>query len=335
MRCPDLGEPMRRREFIRAIAAGTLVWPLATRAQQSERTRRIGVLMGYPEGDKQAQAGVIALQKGLQSVGWIEDRNVQSDYRWAGPDADKARTFAKELVGMSPDVIVSSTNQVTAILQQETRTIPIVFAFVGDPVGSGFVQTLSKPGGNLTGFANFENSIGGKWLELLTELAPQAKRVGCPSAAPNVGFFHAAQTAAPASGLALIPLPVNNAADIERGVTAFAAERNGGLIVAPHAVTLGNRDLIDQLALKYRLPAVYSDRYFAESGGLISFGNNTPDLFGRAASYVDRILKGAKPSELPVQLPTKFELVVNLKAAKAIGLSVPPTIISRADDVIE
>ena len=239
---------------------------------------------------------------------------------------------------MSPDVIVSSTNQVTAILQQETRTIPIVFAFVGDPVGSGFVQTLSKPGGNLTGFANFENSIGGKWLELLTELAPQAKRVGfiyCPSAAPNVGFFHAAQTAAPASGLALIPLPVNNAADIERGVTAFAAERNGGLIVAPHAVTLGNRDLIDQLALKYRLPAVYSDRYFVESGGLISFGNNTPDLFGRAASYVDRILKGAKPSELPVQLPTKFELVVNLKAAKAIGLSVPPTIISRADDVIE
>jgi putative tryptophan/tyrosine transport system substrate-binding protein len=338
MRCPDLGEPMRRREFIRAIAAGTLVWPLATRAQQSERTRRIGVLMGYPEGDKQAQAGVIALQKGLQSVGWIEDRNVQSDYRWAGPDADKARTFAKELVGMSPDVIVSSTNQVTAILQQETRTIPIVFAFVGDPVGSGFVQTLSKPGGNLTGFANFENSIGGKWLELLTELAPQAKRVGfiyCPSAAPNVGFFHAAQTAAPASGLALIPLPVNNAADIERGVTAFAAERNGGLIVAPHAVTLGNRDLIDQLALKYRLPAVYSDRYFVESGGLISFGNNTPDLFGRAASYVDRILKGAKPSELPVQLPTKFELVVNLKAPKAIGLSVPPTIISRADDVIE
>jgi ABC transporter substrate binding protein len=189
--------------------------------------------MGYPEGDKQAQAGVIALRKGLQSVGWIEGRNVQSDYRWAGPDADKARTFAKELVGMSPDVIVSSTNQVTAILQQETRTIPIVFAFVGDPVGSGFVQTLSKPGGNLTGFANFENSIGGKWL-----------------------------AAATASGLALIPLPVNNAADIERGVTAFAAERNGGLIVAPHAVTLGNRDLIDRLALKYRLPAVYSDRYF-------------------------------------------------------------------------
>ena len=329
---------MRRREFITLLGGGAVAWPLAVRAQQPERMRRIGVLMGYPEGDLQAQAGVNALRKGLQNLGWIEGRNIQSDYRWAGPDAEKARTFAKELTGMTPDVIVSSTNQVTAILQQETRTIPIVFAFVGDPVGSGFVQSLSQPGGNLTGFANFENSIGSKWLELLREIAPKAKRVGfiyCPSAAPNVGFFHAAQTAAPSSGVALIPLPVNNAADIERGVTAFAAEPDGGLIVAPHAVTLGNRDLIEELALRYRLPAVYSDRYFAESGGLISFGNNTPDLFGRAASYIDRILKGAKPAELPVQLPTKFELIVNLKAAKAIGLSVPPTILSRADDVIE
>jgi putative ABC transport system substrate-binding protein len=255
-----------------------------------------------------------------------------------GPDAEKARSFAKELIGMSPDVIVSSTNQVTAILQQETRTIPIVFAFVGDPVGSGFVQSLSRPGGNLTGFANFENSIGGKWLELVRELAPKAKRVGfvyCPTAAPNVGFFHAAQNAATSPRVTLIPLPVNNGIDIERNVTALAAEPDGSLIVAPHAVTLGNRDLIDKLALRYRLPTVYSDRYFVESGGLISFGNNTPELFGRAASYVDRILKGANPAELPVQLPTKFELVLNLKAAKAIGLSVPPAIISRADDVIE
>ena len=329
---------MKRREFITLLGGGAVAWPLAVRAQQADRVRRIGVLMGYPEGDLQAQAGVNALRKGLQNLGWIEGRNIQSDYRWAGPDAEKARTFAKELTGMTPDVIVSSTNQVTAILQQETRTIPIVFAFVGDPVGSGFVQSLSQPGGNLTGFANFENSIGSKWLELLREIAPSAKRVGfiyCPSAAPNVGFFHAAQTAAPSSGVALIPLPVNNAADIERGVIAFAAEPDGGLIVAPHAVTLGNRDLINGLALRYRLPAVYSDRYFVESGGLISFGNNTPDLFGRAASYIDRILKGAKPAELPVQLPTKFELIVNLKAAKAIGLSVPPTILSRADDVIE
>ena len=329
---------MRRREFITLLGGAVVAWPLAAHAQQPERMRRVGVLMGYPEGDKQAQAGVSALRKGLRNLGWIEGQNIHSDYRWAGPDPEKARTYAKELAGMSPDVIVSSTNQVTAIVQRETRTIPIVFAFVGDPIGSGFVQSLSRPGGNLTGFANFENSIGSKWLELLRELAPKAKRVGfiyCPSAAPNVGFFHAAQTAAPASGVTLIPLPVNDAIDIERGVTAFAAEPDGGLIVAPHAVTLGNRDLIEGLALKYRLPAVYSDRYFADSGGLVSFGNNTPDLFMRAASYIDRILKGAKPAELPVQLPTKFELIVNLQAAKAIGLSVPPTILSRADDVIE
>ena len=338
MICPDAEDEMRRRDFIKVIAGGTVAWPVAVSAQQSERMHRIGVLLGYPEGDKQAQADANALRKGLQNLGWIEGHNIQIDYRWPGPDAEKTRTFAKELISLSPDVIVSSTNQVTGILQQETRTIPIVFAFVGDPVGSGFVQSLSRPGGNLTGFANFENSIGSKWLELVRELAPKAKRVGfvyCPSAAPNVGFFHAAQNAATSSGVMLIPLPVNNGTDIERNVTAFAAEPDGSLIVAPHAVTLGNRDLIDKLTLRHRLPAVYGDRYFAESGGLISFGNNTPELFGRAASYVDRILKGAKPAELPVQLPTKFELVVNLKAAKAIGLSVPPEIISRADDVIE
>src|SRR5512143_2131450 len=329
---------MQRRDFITFVGGAFLTWPLTVRAQQPERMRRIGVLMGYPEGDKQALAGANALRKGLQNLGWIEGRNIQIDYRWPGPDAEKARTFAKELTGMSEEVIVSSTNQVTAILQQETRTIPIVFAFIGDPVGSGFVQSLSRPGGNLTGFANFENSIGGKWLELVRELAPESKRVGfvyCPAAAPNVGFFHAAQNAATSSHVTLIPLPVNNGSDIERNVTAFAAQPNGRLIVAPHAVTLGNRALIDKLALRYQLPVVYSDRYFAESGGLISFGNNTPEMFGRAASYVDRILKGAKPAELPVQLPTKFELVVNVKAAKAIGLSVPPAILSRADDVIE
>ena len=332
------GVSMRRRDLITVIGWAAIAWPFSVRAQQPERMRRIGVLMGYPEGDKQAQAGADALRNGLQNLGWIEGRSIQIDYRWPGPDAEKARRLAKELAGTDAEVIVSSTNQVTAILQQETRTIPIVFAFVGDPVGSGFVQSLSQPGGNLTGFANFENSIGGKWLELVRELAPNGKRVGfvyCPAAAPNVGFFHAAQNAATASRVTLIPLPVNNRIDIERNVTAFAAEPDGSLIVASHAVTLGNRDVIDKLALQYRLPAVYSDRYFAESGGLISFGNNTPELFGRAASYVDRILKGANPAELPVQLPTKFELVVNLKAAKAIGLTVPPAIISRADDVIE
>jgi putative ABC transport system substrate-binding protein len=325
--------------FIKAIVGSSAAWPLAAGAQQSEQMHRIGVLMGYPEGDLLAQAGANALRKGLRTLGWIEGRNIQSFYRWAGPDPEKARTFAKELTGLKPDVIVSSTNQVTEIVQHETRTIPIVFAFVGDPVGAGFVASLSYPDGNLTGFANFENSIGGKWLELLRELAPNnAKRVGfiyCPNAAPNVGFFYAAQAAAASSGVRLIPIAVNNASDIERGVRAFATEPDGGLIVAPHAVTLGNRDLINALALQYRLPSVYSDRYFAESGGLASFGNNTPDLFEHAAAYVDRILKGTKPADLPVQLPTRFELIINLKAAKAIGLSVPSTLLTRADDVIE
>ena len=243
---------MRRREFITLLGGAAVAWPLAARAQQPEHMRRIGVLMGYPEGDLQAQAGANALRKGLRMLGWIEGRNIQSFYRWAGPDPEKARTFAKELTGMKPDIIVSSTNQVTEILKHETRSIPIVFAFVGDPVGSGFVASLSQPGGNLTGFANFENSIGGKWLELLREIAPNAKRIGfiyCPNAAPNVGFFHAAQRAAASSGVTLIPITVNDAIDIERGVTAFAAEPDGSLIVAPHAVTLGNRDLIGSLRL--------------------------------------------------------------------------------------
>ena len=239
---------------------------------------------------------------------------------------------------MKLDVIVPSTNQVTAILLQETRAIPIVFAFVGDPVGSGFVTSLPQPGGNVTGFANFENSIGGKWLEILTELTPKTKRVGFiynPLAPPNIGFLRAAEAAAPAHGVKVFPLAAHDGSEIKRAVTAFAAEPNGGLIVAPHAVTLGNRDLIAGLAARYHLPAVYSDRYFAESGGLLSFGNNTADLFRRSATYIDRILKGAKPADLPVQLPTKFELIINLKTAKALGLEVPLWLQQQADEVIE
>ena len=329
---------MRRREFLTALGGTAAVWPFAARAQQSERMRRIGVLMGYPEGDPQAQANVTALRQGLHDLGWIEGRNFQIDYRWAGGDPDKARTFAKELIVLRPDVIVPSTNQVTRIVQQETRTIPIVFAFVGDPVGSGFVASLARPGRNLTGFANFENSIGGKWLEIFKEIAPQTGRVGFvfnPDAAPNVGFFHAAEAAAAPLKIKLIGLPVRDTADIEQDIAAFATEPDGGLVVAPHAVTLGNRKLIIELASRHRFPAVYSDRYFAESGGLLSFGNNTAALFRRAASYIDLILKGAKPADLPVQLPTKFELVVNLKTAKALGLTVPPPLLARADEVIE
>ena len=319
--------------------AGAAFAPMAARAQQPERMRRMGVLMGYSEGDPQAQANVTALRQGLNDIGWIEERNIRIDYRWAGADPDKARTFAKELIAMAPDVIVPSTNQVTGILQQETRTVPIVFAFVGDPVGSGFVTSLSRPGRNITGFANIENSIGGKWLELFKEIAPRAGRAGFifnPNATPNAGFFHAAQAAAAPLEMKLTGLPVrDDAADIEQDVTAFAAEPDGGLIVAPHAVTLGNRKLIIELAARHRLPAVYGDRYFAESGGLLSFGNNTAALFGRAASYVNLILRGTKSAELPVQLPTKFELVVNLRTARVLGLSIPPTILVLTDEVIE
>ena len=328
---------MKRRDFITLLGAAA-AWPLAAQARQAEPMRRIGVLMGYPEGDPQAQANVTALLRGLQNLGWIEGRNVQIDYRWAGADPDKARVFARELIAMMPDVLVPSTNQVTRILQQETRTIPIVFAFVGDPVGSGFAASLARPGKNITGFANFENSIGSKWLELLEEIAPRTERVGFvfnPDAAPNVGFFHAAEAAAPSLGIKLAALAVRDATDIEQDITAFASEPDGGLIVAPHAVTVENHKLIIELAVRYGLPAVYGVRYFAEGGGLVSFGNNTADLFRRVATYIDLILKGAKPADLPVQLPTKFELIVNLKTARTLGLDLSESFLIRADGVIE
>jgi len=328
---------MNRREFITLFGSAAAVWPAAALAQ-SGRARRIGVVMGYPEGDPKAQTNIKAMRQGLQALGWIEGQNVTIDYRWPGGDPEKARAYARELVGMAPDLIVSSTNQVTAIVQQEASRIPIVFVFVGDPVGSGFAASLAKPGGNMTGFANFENSTGGKWLELFSEVVPGAKRVGFvfnPDAAPNVGFLRAAEAAAPALGIALVPLPVHNPVDIERAIALMAQSENAGLVVAPHAVTIGNAPLIVRLAARHRLPAVYSDRYFVESGGLLSFGNNTADMFQRSASYIDRVLKGAKPADLPVQLPTKFELIINLKTARELGLQVPSMMLSRADEVIE
>ena len=300
--------------------------------------RRIGVLMGYPEGDPNGQANVTALRQCLQGLGWVEGRNIRIDIRWAGGDPEKARTFARELIGMTPDLILPSTNQVVAILLKETSSIPIVFAFIGDPVGSGFVASLARPGGNVTGFANFETTIGGKWLQLLREIAPRVKRVGFifhPDASPNVALLRAAEAAAPSVKMKVIPLSVHNAIEIERSITAFAAEPGGGLIVAPHAVTLGSRDLIAGLAARHRLPAVYSHRYFAESGGLLSFGNNTSDQFRGAATYVDKILKGTKPADLPVQLPTKYELNINGKTLKALGLTIPQSILIGADEVIE
>ena len=329
---------MNRRAFVGLLGGASAAWSVRAAAQTSERLRRISLLMGYPEGDTQAQAGVAALRSGLEGLGWGQGRNVRFDYRWAGADADRARTFARELVDLKPDVIVTCTNQVTEIVQKTTRTIPVVFVFVGDPIGSGFAASLAQPGGNLTGFANFDNSIGAKWLEILKEVAPGVRRVGFvynPKAAPNVGFYRAAEAAGPPLGLKVVALPVHNAAEIERGIKALAAESAGGLIVAPHATTLGHRKLIIELAARHHLPAVYSDRYFVESGGLLAFGNNTTDLFRRAATYVDRILKGTNPAGLPVQLPTKFELVVNLKTARASGITIPPLLLARADDAIE
>ena len=328
---------MRRREFIRLIGGAT-AWPLAVSAQQSGGMRRVGLLMGYSEGDPEGQANLAAFRQGLQKLGWIEGRNIRIDTRWGGADPDKARTFAKELVGMKPDVIVPNTNLMTAILQPETHTIPIVFVFVGDPVGSGYVASLARPGGNITGFSALDPAIGGKWLEILKEIAPYVTRVAVilhPETPPNVGFWRAAEAAAPSFGVKVIALGVHSVAEIERRVTDFAAESNGGLIIAPHAVTLVHRNVIIGLAARYRLPAVYGFRIFATSGGLISYGTSPIEQFRRGASYVDRILKGEKPGDLPVQNPTKYELVINLRTAKALGADVPLNLQQLADEVIE
>jgi putative tryptophan/tyrosine transport system substrate-binding protein len=327
---------MRRREFI-ALVGSAAAWPLVTSAQQGEPMRRVAMLLPYREGDAEGQAVVAAFQQGLQDLGWTAGRNIRFDVRWAAGDPDKARTFAKELIGMTPDVLVPSSNLVTTIVQQETHTIPIVFVLVGDPVGSGYVASMAQPGGNITGFAVLENAIAGKWVETLNEIAPQVSRVGFilhPETPANVGLLQAAEAAAP-SGIKLIALGVHNTAEIERAIATFAAEANGGLIVAPHAITFANRDIIVELAARHRLPAVYAFRNFANSGGLMSYGTNTIVVWREGASYVDRILRGAKPADLPAQFPTKYELVINLKTAKALGLTVPPLMLGRADDVIE
>ena len=330
---------MRRREFITLVGGvATTAWPLAVRGQQSNRMRRVGLLMGYLEGDADGQTNLAAFRQGLQALGWIEDRNIQIDVRWGGADPDKARTLARELVAMAPDVIVPNTNLMMAILQKETHTLPIVFVFVGDPVASGYVTNLARPGGNTTGFSALDSAIGGKWLELLKEIAPHVTRVAVilhPETPPNVGFLRAAEAAAPSFGVKVIALGAHSAAEIEDPVTKFAAEANGGLIIAPHAVTLVNRNVIIGLAARYRLPAVYGFRIFATSGGLLSYGTNPRDQFRRGASYVDRILKGEKPGDLPVQNPIEYQLVINLKTAKALGLDVPPLLQQRADELLE
>src|SRR5262245_15733680 len=329
---------MRRREFISLLSAAAATWPLAVRAQSRDRSRRVALLMGFSQGDAEGKASASAFQRKLEELGWQDGRNIQIDTRWAGGDPDRALTLAKELIAMAPDVIVPNTNTVTAVLQRETTTIPIVFVFVGDPVGSGFVASLANSGGNLTGFALFEPAIGGKWLQTLAEIAPHIKQVGFllqPEIPANVKMLHAAEAAAPALGVKLSPLGVHTASEIDRSITAFAPTPNGGLVVAPNALILENRDTIISPAAHHRLPAVYGFRSFATSGGLVSYGTNPIDQFRQGASYVDLILKGAKAADLPVQFPTKYELVVNHRTARALGLKVSEAFLQRADEVIE
>jgi len=325
-----------RREFI-ALLGGAAAWPLAARAQ-GERVRRVGALMNLTADDVEASARVTALAQGLQQLGWTVGRNLRIDYRWGAMDADRARRYAPELVALAPDVILAVGAPAVVALQQAARPMPIVFVNIVDPVGAGLVDSLAQPGGNVTGFIAFEYVISAKWLELLKEIAPQLKRVAVlrePDIASGIGQLAVIQAAAPSFGVEVRPIGVRDADEIERAVTVFARSSNGGLIVTGSSLTAAYRKLIIALAARHRLPAVYAFRYHATSGGLISYGPDTTDPFRRAAGYVDRILKGEKPADLPVQAPTKYQLVVNLKTAKALGLTVPPTLLARADEVIE
>jgi putative ABC transport system substrate-binding protein len=330
---------MKRREFITTLgmAAAASVWPLAAGAQQQAMSR-VGMVLGLKESDPVARAVVAAFQQGLQKLGWTQGRNIAIDVRYATEDREQIRALAVELMGFKPDLMISSSNLVTATLQAEVRTVPLLFIGLVDPIGSGFVTSFARPTGNITGFTNFDTSMGSKWLETLKEIAPRVEHVGFmmqPETPANVSILKAAEAAAPLLKAKVTPLGVHNADEIERAVSAFAAEPNRGLIIAPHAVTRVNGKLIVELAARHELPAVYAFASFAQAGGLISYGIDLVDQFRQGAVYADRILKGAKPAELPVQSPTKFELVINLKTAKALGLEVPPSLLARADEVIE
>jgi len=330
---------MRRREFITLFGVAALAGPRAARAQQADRIRRVGVLMTRAAGDTEEQARFVGFLQGLQKLGWTDGRNVRIDYRWAAADADRSRTYAAELVALAPDVIVASGSTGVAGLLQTTRTVPIVFVNVIDPVGAGYVARLARPGGNATGFTAFEYSLSGKWLELLKEIAPNLTRIAIlrdPALAAGIGQFAAIQAMAPSSfGVELSPIDVRDGGEIERDVATFARESNGGLIVTGSSSAAVHRELIVMLAARHRLPAVYPFRYFVTHGGLISYGPDTTEQYRRAAGYVDRILKGQKAADLPVQAPIKYELAINLKTAKALGFTLPPTLLARADEVIE
>src|SRR6516164_7892127 len=329
---------MRRREFITLVGGGA-AWPLVAHAQQPDRMRVIGVLVAGTADDPEHQARVEAFRQGLERLSWTDGRNVRFDIRWATTNADALRKHAAELAALAPDVIVSAAGTTTtAPLLEATRDLPIVFVILIDPVGAGFVASLARPGGNATGFLMFEYGLSGKWLELLKQIAPGVTRVAVlrdPAIASGIGQFGAIQSAAPTLGLEASPVNVRDAGEIERDIAAFARSSNGGMIVTASPRALLHRDLIAALAARHRLPAVYASRAYVTAGGLISYGPDILDQFRRAAGYVDRILKGEKSADLPVQAPTKYELIINLKTAKALGLDIPTTVLARADEVIE
>jgi putative ABC transport system substrate-binding protein len=330
---------MRRREFITLVGGSAAAWPLAARGQQDGRVRRIGVLMGYAENDSEAQPWIAAFREGLQKLGWTEGRNIRVDTRWASADTEAMQRFAQELVALQPDLILSATSPAVAALLQQTRTIPIVFALVADPVGSGFVASFARPGGNVTGFVIVEGSLGGKWLELLKEIAPRVARVAFlfnPTTATFAEYYlNPFKAAAASMGVEAIIAPVHDMSELESVVARQAREPNSGLVVIPDSFLNLYRAEVTSLAARYRLPAVYPYRDFTELGGLLSYGTDRLDNWRRAAGYVDRILKGEKPADLPVQAPSNYELVLNLKTAKALGLDVPWILQQRADEVIE
>jgi len=325
-----------RRKFLAALGGAAIAWPLAARAQQAERVRRIGVLMNFGADDAEGQVRLAAFLQGLQETGWAVGRNVRIDLRWGAANNELYRKYAAELVALAPDVILASATPSVQALQHANRTVPVVFAMVGDPVGMGVVASLARPGGNTTGFTPNEFGFSAKWVELLKEIAPRVTRVAVlRDLTIGPAQLSAIQAVAPSFGVELSVVGVGDVGEIERSVAAFARSSNGGLVVTSSTSALVHRDLITMLAARHRLPAVYPFRYFVTVGGLISYGANTADPYRRAAGYVDRILKGEKPADLPVQAPTKYELVINLKTAKALGLDVPASVLARADEVIE
>jgi ABC-type uncharacterized transport system substrate-binding protein len=328
---------LKRREFITLLGGAAAAWPLAARAQQGERMRRIGVLMATAADEPESQARLSAFLQALQQLGWTDGRNLRIEYRWSAGDAARLRRDAAELVALAPDVVLAGVGATPTALLEASRTVPIVFAQGIDPVGSGLIESLARPGGNGTGFIQFEYSLSGKWLELLKEVAPRIMRVGIlrePGSA-GIGQWAIIQAVANSLDVELKPIGLSDAGEIERGVSAIASSANGGLIVVVSGASLIHRELIVRLAARHQLPAVYAYRVFVTGGGLMSYGPDITGQYRRAASYVDRILKGEKPGDLPVQRPTKYELVINLKAAKALGLEIPPTLLARADEVIQ